>query len=162
MAMLSAGIYGTIDMALDIKNGTYILYEGEELPTMKALGSHVRYIISRPPVHVAIKEVKKTEKVPSLLTINELSFDDFSRGEPPMMLDEILMGTPTVADSLQNEAVRTALHDTAVALNEGKNDSAVVKKEERKFSLKLYSRGKAPRKINEGIAAGPDSTKSVR
>lgn len=158
IAMLSAGIYGTVDLALDMKNGTYILYEGEELPTLSALGTNNRFITRPPAVHLAVKEVKKVEKkVPALLTINELSFDDFSRGEPPMMLDEILMGTPSIADSLTNTAVSVALADTAKALSEIKSASAGVKKEERKFSLKLYSRGRPRPVVKEPVALKKDS-----
>lgn len=153
IAMLAAGIYGTVDLTLDLKNGTLIEYEdeGEELVSVAQFAYRTKGIFKRTNVKVAAKkEIKKP--APTLVnSFSDLSFEDFSRGEPPMYLEAMLLEKTGKPDSVESTEVETAIKDTVSALKEkakevATNDSAsLAKKEDRKFSLKLYSRGRPPK-----------------
>jgi len=168
IAMLAAGIYGTVDLARDLKNGTLIEYEdeGEETASVSQFAYRTKGIFKRTNVRVAAKkEVKKP--VPTLVnSFSDLSFEDFSRGEPPMYLEAMLLEKMGAPDSVESAEVESAINDTVAALKEkakevAKNDSAsIAKKEDRTFSLKLYSRGRPPRPVaKEAVALESDTTK---
>lgn len=163
IGMLAAGIYGTIDLTFDIKNGTLIQYESDEaIPAVAQFSESSKGIFKKTNVHVAQRE-KKASATPALInSFEELSFSDFSRGEPPMYYEAMLMDRMGKPDSLQNTDVSLAISDTITALNEkAKSDSASAKKDERKFSLRLYSRGKPrPMVKQEEVAIETDSTKT--
>jgi len=97
--------------------------------------------------------------------MSDIKISDFSRGEPPMLYEALLLEKVGSPDSVKSADVVTAINDTITAINERANEksqkdsSNTTKKEERKFSLKLYSRGR-PRPITkETVAVQSDSTK---
>lgn len=146
ICMLAAGIYGTIDLTFDLKNGTFIQYEDEgETVSVSQFAYSSKGILKKTNVKIAQKKETKKLKAPTLITsFTDLEFEDFSRGEPPMYLESLLeLSAP---DSLVNADVSTAINDTVAAVKEKvKSDS--LGKEERKFSMKLYSRGRPPKKV---------------
>ncbi len=150
IAMLAAGIYGTVDLTLDVKNGTLVEYQEEDLTYVSQFAEKTKGLYHKTNVKVAQKKVVVAPTPTLVNSFSELSFDDFSRGEPPMYLETMLLETVGKPDSLENAEVETAINDTLSALAENKKevsaDSASVK-EERKFSLKLYSRGRPPKKV---------------
>jgi len=168
IGMLAAGIYGTVDLTLDVKNGTLIEYEdeGEETASASQFAYRAKGIFKRTNVKVAAKkEIKKP--TPTLVnSFSDLSFEDFSRGEPPMYLEAMLLEKMGNPDSLESTEVETAIKDTVAALKEKakevatNNSASLAKKEDRKFSLNLYSRGRPPRPVSKGtVALVSDTTK---
>lgn len=151
IAMLAAGIYGTIDLTLDVKNGTLVEYQEEEdLTYVSQFAEKTKGIYHKTNVKVAQKKVVVAPTPTLVNSFLDLSFEDFSRGEPPMYLETMLLETVGKPDSVESAEVETAINDTLSALAENTKkaltDSASVK-EERKFSLKLYSRGRPPKKV---------------
>lgn len=144
IGMLAAGIYGTVDLTFDIKNGTLIEYQNdEELAQVAQFPESSKGIFKKTNVKVAQRE-KKIAAPPTLVnTLGDLSIESFSRGEPPMYYETMLMDRVGKPDSVESADVSAAINDTIAAVNQKiKSDSAAAKKEERKFSLKLYSRGR--------------------
>lgn len=169
IAMLAAGIYGTVDLTLDLKNGTFIEYEdeGESTASVSQFAYRAKGIFKRTNVKVAAKKEVKRPAPTLVNSFSDLSFEDFSRGEPPMYLEAMLLEKMGNPDSVESAEVETAINDTVSALKEkakelAKNDSTpLVKKEDRKFSLKLYSRGRPPRPVaKETVALAIDTTKN--
>lgn len=159
VAMLGAGVYGGIDLAHDINNGTYIQYEEEPEGSISTFNRDIRFITHKPVIKKVLKTAQSA-KPPTLLTVSDLDIGDFSRGEPIIVYEEILQAE--LNDSLKNPDVTAALHDTIKALAENKKENmvsdttSVAKKEEPKFSLKLYSRARPPR-VKENVVARNDS-----
>ena len=160
VAMLGAGLYGGIDLAQDINDGTYIHYEEEPEGSIVPFIHDSRFITRKPVIRRTIKTDHHT-KPPTLLTVSDLDMGDFSRGEPVFVYEELF--ERGASDSLKNAGVTLALKDTIRALAENKKEakvadtSSVTTKEDRKFSLKLYSRGR-PTRIKEETLAIRDST----
>ncbi len=145
ICMLAAGIYGTIDLTFDLKNGTFIQYEDEgEAVEVSQFAYASKGIFKKTNVKVAQKKETKKSAAPTLITsFTDLEFEDFSRGEPIDMSYMLELSAP---DSLVNEEVSAAINDTVAAVEEKvKSDS--LAKDERKFSMKLYSRGRPPKKV---------------
>jgi len=177
IGMLAAGIYGTIDLTFDLKNGTFIEYEDEDVVLATAFAVSARGIFTENPVkNVKKKKIAYAEREKLRLSevsikdfsLSDIEFSDFSRGEPPMIYDELLLDRPTAPDSLLNKDVRAALNDTATAIHEkavetAKSESAGTSKEESKFSRKLYSRGRPPKPVKkekEELALQNDTIKA--
>lgn len=159
ICMLAAGIYGTIDLTFDLKNGTFIQYEDEDGVAVSQFAASSKGVFKHANLQVAHK-VSKPE--PTLLNnFSDLNISDFSRGEPPMYMEAMLLEKVGAPDSVVSADVSTAINDTLAAITEKtKTDSLATAKEERKFSLKLYSRGK-PRTIKrEEVALQIDTAKN--
>ena len=172
IGMLVAGIYGTVDLTLDIKNGTLIEYEDEDVMEIAAFaGNRTGAFAEDPAENVSRKKAVYTENEKLKLakvrlkdfSLSDIDISDFSRGEPPMTYDALL-DEPMAPDSLVNAEVVSALNDTVAAIHEKinkevKKDSSGIVKEERKLSLKLYSRGRPPRLVKrEEVTLKSDST----
>ncbi len=164
IAFISAGVYGALDVTRDIKNGTFIQYEDEDAVFVNQFGGKHTKVFTKNSLQVADKKEEKADKKTSL-SLNEIDFSTFSRGEPPMFYESLLLEKVGAPDSVKSADVLAAINDTIAAINEkakevSKKDSvAIAKKEERKFSLKLYSRGRPRPLIKETVAVQADSTK---
>jgi hypothetical protein len=144
--MISAGIYGTIDLAKDIKYGTLIQYEREDAPEIKPepiMKRNKEQTVSM--LNVEAKEEKKSE--PSVHKTPELKMEYFSRSAP-IIYDEKLFGAAKT-DSTNKDSTVIAATDIRVVLKSEEKSAEI--KEERKFSPKLFSRGR-PRNLKKEIA----------
>jgi hypothetical protein len=166
LAMTAACIYGTVDIMLDVKNGTLIEYEEEQPVFVQAFGAQTKNILGEPRVQVVQHREKKSPPPPTLVnSFAELSFEDFSRGEPPMIYEAMLPDQASRPDSVLNPDVAAAIADTVVALRPGGeshlDSNTTVKKEERKPDLKLFSRSK-PRAYRKENADAPADSLGAR
>ena len=163
-AMISAGIYGTIDLAVDVKKGTLIQYEDENAPEVKQFAFSSKRLNSEAQnVHVAKKEVSVEKKlevaVAKINNWSDLKFEDFSRGE---LIDyrELMLVEEPKNDSIKTTAgeITPAPKDSVmVGLEIPKEETKPVELKERKLSLSLYSRGRSPRLVK----TESDSAKKV-
>src|SRR4051812_17954494 len=87
IAMISAGIYGFIDMSRDIHNGTMIKYEDQSGPKIKAYtlarsqSQAVNNSIQEKLVVLAGEKKKLEEEKKKKAAVMEFNVSDFSRGE---------------------------------------------------------------------------------
>ena len=173
-AFISAGIYGTLDLTRDLKNGTYIRYEDEDAGSVNRLTGNQNQISRKNSVTLAEKqrlnEARKNKiSVKNIsvadFSLSDIKISDFSRGEPPMFYETMLLEKVGSPDSVKSTEVTSAISDTIAALNEkakepAKKDTVIAAKEERKFNLKLFSRGRPRPVIKETVALQNDSTKN--
>lgn len=165
-AMISAGIYGTVDLARDISHDTYIRYEediAEEKPSAaseKTLSNVLR------KARKEVKEADKTKEKKDAPANNEIRMKYFSRSSPNMY-DRAFFEELAKADSLNNKkdsAVATKTTSAEITLAENrtaKKDSLIAEeKKERKFSATLFSRGKPRSFKKENIVVQTDSVKT--
>lgn len=163
MAMLAAGIYGTIDLALDVRNGTLIQYEEEEPVTMERFIAKSKTGLKA----TQLKTAQKKEVVKPPVLLNDFSMSDFSRGEPPMFLEALLPVADSLNDSLKNTDIAAALGDTVKAMQEAAEEEAQKKpaplkpEEARKLDMRLYSRSK-PRSYAKEVATDSVKTDKVQ
>ena len=151
-AMVSAGVYGTIDLAQDIHQGTFIQYEKEDSPIVNSLTTINNNVSNRLKIHTVKNETKKEENVSKpVINLSDLKMEYFSRGEPiylPELETALTDSAKQVADSL------------VVASTEGVAEIKVVPVvEERKFSSKLFSRSRPRPIVKEVTIAQTDSVK---
>ncbi len=154
--MISAGIYGTIDLAKDINQGTLIQYEKEEASTVKS------FVLAEKKLAQSAntgKVVAKNALPPPTPKVSDLKIEYFSRGEPPMYSVIELLEIDSAKKS-PNSAI-VAKESVTVAKAETEKEVAVLPvKEERKFSPKLFSRGRPrPYKKEEVVVAQTDTLK---
>jgi hypothetical protein len=166
LAFIAAGIYGAIDVSRDVKNGTFIQYEDEDKIVVEVFGKNDNSIVEKKKKQFAVKNKASVAEVKvSDFSMSDIKISDFSRGEPPMLYEAMLLEKVGSPDSAKNADVISAINDTIAAINEKANEksrkdsSNTTKKEERKFSLKLYSRGRPRPIIKETVAVQSDSTK---
>ena len=146
VAMISAGIYGTIDLANDIHQGTLIQYEKDDGPE-KENG----IIVERNLVHaVRNLQTKKIENnanpAPEDL---EIRAEYFSRGEPLIFEDAFEDSALIVADTSSVVEIDSNVKDSVKAEIAG----------DKKLDLKLYSRSRPRSFPKEVTLALKDSMK---
>lgn len=159
--MISAGVYGTVDLAKDIRQGTLIQYEKEDAPLVNSLKTGNRNLSHLVNIHTVKAETKKEEKISNPeLKLSDLKMEYFSRGEP-MYLPELELVNDSVKNS--SDTLSVFVEKKEIALPETpKEIVATIEKEERKFSTKLFSRSR-PRpyiKKEEIVIAQNDSLKN--
>ena len=162
IAFITAGIYGIMDVSRDVKNGTFIQYEDEEKIALTSFASDAKGIF-KSAVTSSVEKKKSAFDARILkkvltLSLNDLNISDFSRGEPPMYYESMMIETLGTPDSVKSADVVTAIKDTVAALTEKTKEN--VKKEERKVSLKLFSRSKPRLYVKETVAVQNDTTKN--
>ena len=174
IAFITAGIYGTIDLTRDLKNGTYIRYEDEDAVSVTQFTGKQNQISQKNAITLAEKqrlnEVRKNKiSVKNMavadFSLSDIKMSDFSRGEPPMFYESMLLEKVGAPDSVTSTEVASAISDTIDALNEkakepAKKDSVFGIKEERKFNMKLFSRSRPRPVLKETVALQSDSTKN--
>ena len=152
--MISAGIYGTIDLAKDIKYGTLIQYEKEDASEIKP-----EPVVKRNKeqiVNLLSTEMKKEKSVSnSTHKTPELKVEYFSRSMP-VIYDEKLFETAKI-DSVNKDSAVIAATNIPFVINS--EEKVVEVKEERKFSPKLFSRGRPRNFKKEAVVVGTDSLK---
>src|SRR5437868_8108273 len=87
IAMVAAGIYGTVDLARDIKQGTLIQYEKEDAPLKIVKNLHVKTIKNE--VVRTLAEAVKKEKTETSTKRNEVKMEYFSRSAMPVIYDAL-------------------------------------------------------------------------
>jgi hypothetical protein len=157
IAMISAGLYGTIDLARDISHNTYIQYE-EGLVGLNANTASEKSLSN--VIRKAREEVSTERGKKINAETPELKMEYFSRSSPSMF-DERVLSELTVADSIANKSDTlrgVALEVLATNSTKPKQDSVFEeKKPEPKFDVSLFSRGR-PRKPRVEVAVPVSDT----
>lgn len=142
VAMISAGIYGTIDVAKDISNDAYIQYETDEnnvasnAVQQKGLSNVIR---------TARREVTASSEKKKIVREPELNMEYFSRSGP-VYADQRLFELTAATDSVKSDSAKIRGTQIVSAVNDPPPLPDTVLVEKRKFDISLYSRGR-PRKI---------------
>jgi hypothetical protein len=161
VAMISAGVYGIIDLAKNISQDTYIQYE-EDIADVKsntASEKNIANVIRKARQEVSVTKEKKRRSEP-----RELNVELFSRSNPSMYLESIEDQLTVATDSVikKRDTTSLAIVDPAEIVNaeatKQKPDS-LVKKEEVKFDVSLFSRGR-PRTARKVVAVAQNDTTS--
>ena len=134
VAMISAGVYGTIDLAKDIRLGTLIQYEKEDGPVVTSLAQKNKSISQLVNIHTVKTETEKEEKTSNpTIQLSDLKMEYFSRGEPPDFAMLELMEVDSAKQMADSLLVSTE------SVSEIKTDPVI---EERKLSPQLFSRSR--------------------
>lgn len=164
IAMISAGLYGTIDLSRDLATGNYVQYDREDIPSvthLSAANNKTNEVQRMKRGNDKVLTKDEIANATSTVDLSDLNIKDFSRGEP-LVLDEPLATDSTTASSAPVVAVDIQpLNIQADKPEEKKTEEkSVAAKEDskRKFSMKLYSRAR-PRSIEEDITLNADSVK---
>ena len=150
VAMISAGAYGVFDLARDISHNTYIQYE-EDIADVKSKTASEKTIAN--VIRKARQEVSTTKEKKRNSETPELNVEIFSRSSPHLYLEGLEDQAIVTIDSVKKADTNTVAEINPaeivnVATIKQKSDS-VLKSEEVKYNVSLFSRGRprGPRKV---------------
>ncbi|HWY37548.1 MAG TPA: hypothetical protein VNY73_03245 [Bacteroidia bacterium] len=143
IAMVTAGVYGTIDLANDIKNDRYIQYEEDIAGETSNTASVNNFThVLRKARHEISEASEEKKKKKDLFDLDEKYFSRSS----PVLYDEMYLTEIAALDSAKIKADTAIATTTALVSPEKtkeKRDTVLAKEaEDKKLGIRLFSRGK--------------------
>src|SRR3954467_14670057 len=95
IAFITAGFYGIVDVSRDLKNGTFIQYENEDGIAVTGFARDAKGIFKSAAIGSIEKKKAlrdaKNKKESARFSLTDLNMSDFSRGEPPLFYESMLI-----------------------------------------------------------------------